>query len=543
MRFLPVNLNALLVELGDLDQTLALLASLRRTPIDGIEELVPAARTLLVRFRPTVQSFAALVDAIAGRDVRGTAQRGDMLVEIPVRYDGEDLAEVAERLGTTPKDVVRRHTGSEYTVAFTGFAPGFGYLAGGDPSLNVPRRSTPRTRIPAGAVGLAGAFSGVYPQASPGGWQIIGTTPLAMWDIERDPPALLQPGARVRFVDMATLSGAAREAIGAAESAGTASAIASSPAAIASDESGIEGTALSVLSAGLQTLFQDLGRHGHAGQGVSASGAMDRAACRAANRLVGNPSDAACLETVQGGLRLRSRGDTVVAVAGADAPLLCTAADGRRWPVPRYTPVALADGDELSIGEPTAGARCYVAVRGGFGVAPVLGSCSTDTLARVGPPAVATGDVLPVRAPQGLPVVGAAEMPPAGLPQAGGEVVLDCVPGPRTDWFTPEAVALLTSQRWQVTPQSNRVGLRLAGEVPLARAVPGELPSEGTVAGAIQVPPSGQPVLFLADHPLTGGYPVIGAVAPHHLDLAGQIPVNAWVRFRPLRAFEPVTRS
>jgi len=542
LRFLPVNLNALLVELDDLDQTLALLASLRRTPVGGIEELVPAARTLLVLFRPTVQSFAALVDAIARRDVRGTAQRGDMLLEIPVRYDGEDLAEVAGMLGTTPEDVVRRHTGSEYTVAFTGFAPGFGYLAGGDPSLDVPRRRTPRTRIPAGAVGLAGVFSGIYPQASPGGWQIIGTTPLAMWDIDRDPPALLQPGARVRFVDMATLSAAAREALCAAGT-GAALAPAPAPAAVASAESGAGGAALGVLSAGLQTLFQDLGRHGHAGQGVSASGAMDRAACRAANRLVGNPSGAACLETVQGGLRLRSQGDTVVAVAGADAPLLCTAADGRRWPVPRYTPVALADGDELSIGEPTAGARCYVAVRGGFGVAPVLGSCSTDTLARVGPPAVAAGDVLPVRPPQGLPVVGAAEMPPGGLPGAGCEVVLDCVPGPRTDWFTPEAVALLASQRWQVTPQSNRVGLRLAGEVPLARAVPGELPSEGTVAGAIQVPPSGQPVLFLADHPLTGGYPVIGAVAPYHLDLAGQVPVNAWVRFRPIRAFEPVTRS
>ncbi|BFO56753.1 5-oxoprolinase subunit PxpB [Acidovorax sacchari] len=539
MRFLPVNLDALLVELDDLQQTLALHASLQRDPIAGIEELVPAARTVLVRYRPAAQSFAALVEAIARRDVRGAAQRSDTLVEIPVRYDGEDLAEVAQRLGITPDEVVRRHTGSEYTVAFTGFAPGFGYLAGGDPSLDVPRRTTPRTRIPAGAVGLAGTFSGVYPQASPGGWQIIGTTPVAMWDIDRDPPALLQPGARVRFVDIATLPAAAREALEAVKPA-----VPSAPgSASAAPGAAAQGPALRVLSAGLQTLFQDLGRHGHAGQGVSASGAMDRAACRAANRLVGNPSDTACLETVQGGLRLRSQGETVVAVAGADAPLWCTAVDGRRWPLPRYAPVALADGDELSIGEPHAGARCYVAVRGGFGVVPVLGSCATDTLARVGPPAVAAGDVLPVRAPQGLAAVGAAELSPGGLPQAGHEVILDCVPGPRTDWFTPEALALLASQRWQVTPQSNRVGLRLAGVTPLARAVQGELPSEGTVAGAIQVPPSGQPVLFLADHPLTGGYPVIGAVAPHHLDLAGQIPVNAWVRFRPIRAFEPVIRS
>ena len=271
MRFLPVNLDALLVELDDLPQTLALHASLQREPIAGIEELVPAARTVLVRYRPTAQSFAALVEAIARRDVSGAARRSDTLVEIPVRYDGEDLADVAQLLGITPEELIRRHTGSEYTVAFTGFAPGFGYLAGGHPSLDVPRRSTPRTRIPAGAVALAGTFSGVYPQASPGGWQIIGTTPVAMWDIDRDPPALLQPGWRVRFVDIATKN--------IAECADRTSA-----AAGKSSEPPAQGPALQVLGAGLQTLFQDLGRHGQAGQGVSASGAMDQCACRAANR-------------------------------------------------------------------------------------------------------------------------------------------------------------------------------------------------------------------------------------------------------------------
>ncbi|MDR6212374.1 5-oxoprolinase subunit PxpB [Paracidovorax wautersii] len=533
-RFLPVNLNALLVELDDLDQTLALLASLKRDPIAGIEELVPAARTLLVTFRPTVQSFAALVEAIAQRDVSAAAQRSDVLVEIPVHYDGEDLAEVAQMLGITPEEVIRRHTSSEYTVAFTGFAPGFGYLVGGHPSLNVPRRTVPRTRIPAGGVGLAGTFSGVYPQASPGGWQIIGTTPVAMWDIDRDKPSLLQPGYRVRFVDIAMLSEADSDRL---ISAGGQKHSQSEAAAVA------DGAALEVRSPGLQTLFQDLGRHGQAGQGVSASGAMDQAAAKAANRLVGNASNLACLETVNGGLQLRSRGDTVVAVTGAAGPVTLTAASGARWSVERYAPVALAEGDVLAIGEPTAGTRSYVAVRGGFAGAPVLGSRATDTLAHVGPAALAVCDVLGVLpAPRGA-VVGAAELPPADLPTTQQDVVLDVVLGPRTDWFTSESIALLRSQRWQVTPQSNRVGIRLAGETPLSRAVTGELPSEGTPTGAIQVPPSGQPVLFLADHPLTGGYPVIGAVASYHLDRAGQIPVNAWVRFNPITAFEPVVRE
>lgn len=531
MRFLPVNLNAVMVELDNLDQTLALLSSLKDSPVNGVEEMVPAARTILVTYRPSVLSFAELVNAVAGRKIGVESRRSGTLVEIPVRYNGEDLAEVAQILGMTAEEVVRRHTGSEYTVAFTGFAPGFAYLAGGDTVLNVPRRASPRTRIPAGSVGLAGTFSGVYPQASPGGWQIIGTTLVAMWDIERETPALLQPGYRVRFVDAASLP--------ADQSAGATTLGKATSDLTVSDSA----TALEVLSTGLQTLFQDIGRRGQAGQGVSASGAMDQGACKTANRLAGNPSDAACLETVGGGLRVRSCGATVVAVTGAEAELVITTAEGTRWTAPRYQALALNDGDILTIGHPTAGARCYVAVRGGFAMQPVLGSCSTDTLSFVGPAPLATGDVLAIRPAQSGAVVGAAEVAPCALPSADDEVVLDVVLGPRTDWFTPEAVDMLRKQRWKVTPQSNRVGIRLAGEKALARAVDGELPSEGAAPGAIQVPPSGQPVLFLADHPLTGGYPVIGAVAPYHLDLAGQIPVGAWVRFNPITEFSPQTRS
>ena len=159
MRFLPVSLNALLVELADLDQTLALLASLQREPLAGVQELVPAARTILVQFRPSATSVAALISAIAARDLSQRVRRDATLVEIPVHYDGEDLAEVAQLLGITPAELVRRHTGSDYNVAFVGFAPGFAYLSGGHESLNVPRRATPRTRIPAGAVALAGSLT------------------------------------------------------------------------------------------------------------------------------------------------------------------------------------------------------------------------------------------------------------------------------------------------------------------------------------------------------------------------------------------------
>ena len=538
MRFLSVNLDALLVELDDLPQTLSLLAALRADPIEGIEEIVPAARTLLVRFQPARVSRDALAARIGERRVDTVVERDATRIEIPVDYDGEDLDDVARMLGISREEVVRRHTGTDYTVAFTGFAPGFAYLTGGDATLSVPRRTTPRTRIPAGAVGLAGAFSGVYPQASPGGWQIIGITAVPMWDLGRAVPALLQPGFRVRFVDRAARGGGATGVAAGAEAPVEPEA----PVAPVASGAASEGPALVVAATGVQALFQDTGRHGQAGQGVSASGAMDRGALRAANRLVGNPPDAACVEIADGGFELVCRGDAVVAFTGAEAPLRLTTAGGAAWHPPGWAPIALAEGDRLRLGAPRAGIRSYLAVRGGFDVAPVLGSRATDTLARVGPPAIAVGDVLPIGAP-GRGVVGAPEEPPADLPRASEVVVLDVVMGPRTDWFTPEAVALLAGQVWRVTPQSNRVGLRLAGDASLARAIAGELPSEGTALGALQVPPSGQPVLFLADHPLTGGYPVIACVATHHLDRAGQIPIGAGVRFNPIRPFSDTTRE
>ncbi|PZQ02374.1 MAG: allophanate hydrolase [Variovorax paradoxus] len=525
MRFLPVNFNVLLVELADLEQTLALLHALQAQPLPGIVELVPAARTLLVNFRPSAVTRAALQRHIAALDLGLRVARDTTLVEVPVRYDGEDLDDVARLLGLTRREVVQRHTGSLYNVAFCGFAPGFAYLAGGDPVFKVPRRSSPRTKVPEGSVALGGAFSGIYPKASPGGWQIIGTTELPMWDLARPVPALLQPGFQVRFVEQ-----------GARVFAGpvpTSAPPAEQPPAISDN-------ALLLRRPGLQALLQDQGRSGQVAQGVSASGAMDQGALRAANRLVGNDSREACIELVAyGGFEVESQGDLVVAVTGADVPATLHAPDGRRWPVSSHQALALGPGDRLHLGAPRHGVRAYLAVRGGFDVAPVLGSRSTDTLAFIGPAPLAAGDRLPVRATRGGCAVGAPAEPPP-LPCVDETVVLDVVMGPRTDWFTPEGVARLFAQEWRVTPQSNRVGLRLEGAQPLLRAVAGELPSEGTALGALQVPPSGHPVLFMADHPLTGGYPVIATVATHHLDRAGQIPVHARVRFNPVSAFDPV---
>ncbi|MEU9843578.1 allophanate hydrolase subunit 1 [Actinomadura sp. NPDC048032] len=198
MRILPSGDAALLVELPDLPEMLGLYAALAASPPPGVADLVPAARTLTLLLRPAADPAAVAAAVRAARP--GTAGGDAGEAEIPVVYDGADLAEVARLTGLAPDEVVAAHTGTPWRVAFTGFAPGFGYLEGGDPRLDVPRRATPRVRVPAGAVGLAGRFSGVYPVESPGGWQLIGRTEAVLWDLERDPPALLRPGTRVRFV-------------------------------------------------------------------------------------------------------------------------------------------------------------------------------------------------------------------------------------------------------------------------------------------------------------------------------------------------------
>jgi 5-oxoprolinase (ATP-hydrolysing) subunit B len=199
-RVLPCGDAAVLVELDDLDAVLGLHAALEDDPPDGVVELVPAARTLLVAFDPARTSPDAVGEAVrAARPTRAARERGP-LVEIPVVYDGEDLVEVAELAGCSPEEVVRRHTGGEYVAAFCGFAPGFAYLDGLDTRLHVPRRDSPRTRVPAGSVALAGRWTAAYPRASPGGWRLIGRTDATLWDTGREPPALLAPGTRVRFV-------------------------------------------------------------------------------------------------------------------------------------------------------------------------------------------------------------------------------------------------------------------------------------------------------------------------------------------------------
>ncbi|WP_104199877.1 5-oxoprolinase/urea amidolyase family protein [Cryobacterium sp. Y29] len=512
----PVGDRAVLVQLGSLSEVLGLYEALREYPLPGQVDLVAAAETVLVTAdsAASARGFAQLLRAIEPHTV-ASAHEG--LVIIDVIYDGGDLDEVGELTGLGPDGVIAAHTGQLWTAAFGGFAPGFAYLVGDD-RLRVARRSTPRGAVPAGSVALADAYSAVYPQVTPGGWQLIGRTDAALWNLDRDQPALIQPGSRVQFR-------AVREFVRAA------------PTAIGTDVVDLPAD-LVVVQPGPQTTVQDLGRPGLAHLGVAGAGALDRGALRRANRLVGNLASAAVLENALGGLVLDARTEQVLAVAGASVLITIDRTDAGPRVVPTDAPFALHVGERLTLDAPVSGVRSYVAVRGGFDLPLVLGSRSSDSMSGIGPAPLLAGTALRVLPAPPSSVVGAAE--PAVDPPAA-VTVLRYIPGPRADWFSADTLADFDRTDWAVTAQSNRIGLRLDGRA-LERARGGELPSEGTVSGAIQLPASGLPVLFLADHPVTGGYPVLGVVLHTDLDKAAQLGTGARIRFLAITP-EPLNES
>ena len=490
---------------GVLGYVAALASARDRGELTHVLDVVPGAASVLVLTDgpagPTAQALAGLVPH--------QAPAGELdVVDIDVVYDGEDLAEVAALAGLTAEDVVDLHSTATYTVAFCGFAPGFGYLRGLDARLHVPRLGSPRTQVPAGAVALAGGYTAVYPRRSPGGWRLIGRSSIPLFDPWRSPPALLRPGGRVRFRPVAHLPEPVRSALaehptGPGRRAGSA--------------------VLEVLAPGPLALLQDSGRPGHAAIAVGRSGAFDRTAHQLANRLLGNAPHAATIEALGGGLVVRALRSCTVAVTGADAPVLIddlTADLG--------TPLHLSPGQVLRLGTPRRGLRSYVALRGGFDADEVLGSRSHDTLSSLGPPPLVSGDALSAGLPSTPPLVDHVPSTPWAT-----EARLRALAGPDASWFTPQAHAVLAGETYSVSDRSDRVGVRLLGP-PLQRGAEragDEAQPRGMVRGAVQVPPSGEPVLLGPDHPVTGGYPVIAVIVEEDLDLVAQFSPGTPVRF------------
>lgn len=509
-----VGSRALLVDLADLNAVMNWHAALVEQPLARQTDVIAAARTVLITFdSPTATEQAAAT--LASFHPKAVTREAPRDITINVRYDGEDLDPLANTLGMTPEGLIDWHTSTTWVAAFGGFAPGFAYcVPESGQGLAVPRLSSPRTEVPAGAVALAGEFSAVYPRVSPGGWQLIGTTDAPMWDSSATPPALVAPGDKVRYVSVDTLD---------AQGASSHHHLEHPP----------RRPIFTVDDPGLQTLYQDLGRQGNGNLGVTTSGSADRASAYTANAAVGNKANATLLENV-GGCALTALAETVVCVTGAEADVTVS---GR--PVLLATPTIVPGGAQLTIGPARVGMRSYIAVRGGLIADTELGSAATDILSGLGPDPIAAGDTIamaltPPESANAL-LTNPLRVKPAGTGAGTSTGVsaatVRCVLGPRNDWFTPEAVERFFSTEFTVSADSNRVGLRLDGANAIERSREGELPSEGMVAGSIQIPPSGQPVVFLRDHAVTGGYPVIATVISEDVDIAAQLPPGSTLRF------------
>lgn len=528
-RVVPLGDTGILVDGVDGPAAAGRLAALGLT---GVEEVVATATAVTVVVDPDGVDSGRLTGRIAAvlgdLATPAPAPAGDEPpLTVPVRFDGPDLVEVADRLGTEPTGVVDLLVASELTVAFLGFAPGFAYLTGLPPSLaTLERRAAPRIRVPAGSVAVAGGYAAVYPHASPGGWNLLGTTSLPMFDRHVPPYARLRPGRRVRF---AVDPGPPR------------------PAAAPPRRRRLTATGRRVVveSPGLATTVQDGGRLGLADVGVPRAGPADALAHLVANRLVGNDDRAAALEITAQGPVLQVVADTVAAVVG-DAPVTV---DG--LPVPGAAPVPVRAGQRLAVGRCRAGARAVLALAGGVLGPTEVGSRASDQLCGLGPGPLRAGDELAV-GPPGRPagrlvVAGLAGGPLdrwarlVGLvPDDGtgpsGPAELRVVPGPdRGDDLT-----WLAGGVWEVDEASDRVGVRLRpapshGATGATRGAGTHLPgSRGVVTGAVQLPPGGRPVVLLCDHATVGGYPVVATVASVDVAVLAQLWPGRPVRLLPV---------
>lgn len=472
----------------------ALGRRLRRLSRRGILDAIPAARTLLVLFEPSILSRGRL-EREASRGMAQEREAESRLFRIPVAYGGEagaDLKDIARRVGMTPEAFASRHASAEYRVAFIGFAPGFPYLAGLPPQLASARMPSPRPRVEAGSVAIGGTWTGVYPSATPGGWRLIGRTTAVLFDPEDEPPALLSAGDRVRFDPVAEGDLPAPPSRNPEESR--------------------RRPILRVGRPGVFASVQAAPRHGHGASGVPPGGAMDARALAAANRLVGNPDDAPGLEVALGGTELELCEDAIGALSGGDL-----SAQWNGKPAPLFEMFRLRSGDHLAFGRARLGARAYLAISGGLAFGGAFGSTRR----------LEAGDELAAGSPHAAVSPTASSLPPNSASEPSLRVIL----GPQAEYFPQEVIGRFLASPWHVSPESDRRGLRLEGE-PLAHTREPEIPPEGTAPGSIQVPGSGLPILLGPDRPVTGGYPKIATVIGADLPLLGQAAPGGVLRFR-----------
>ena len=515
VRILPLGDRGLIVELGDvlapeINARVRVLAG-RLRGLPGVEEAVPTLRSVLVIFDPLSTDMTMVAESVERHAAVLPAESGaaPRVIEVPVVYGGSagpDLEEVAAERGLTPDQIVRAHSEVQYTVYMLGFTPGYPYLGILPEALRTPRLPSPRLRVPPGSIGLADAMTGIYPLSSPGGWRLIGRTPLPIYDAFAPDPVLLRPGDRVQFVPV---PGAQFQEAPQAR-----------PLRVP------DHAVLEVRTPGLFTTIQDRGRSGYRSLGIPPAGAMDPLALGIANGAVGNAFDAPVLEFTAPGPVLRVLDHITVAVSGAD---LSGSVDGR--PLERNAAVALRPGQVIEFGAPRAGVWGYLAVAGSFEARRVLGSASTFVPGMLGGSAgrrLRAGDVLGTAgASRGRGRRFAGESAP--LPR--DEVTVRVIPGPQDEWLTEEARAAFLKEVYRISLHSDRAGSRLLGRALAHRSTGGFL-SDGVLPGAVQVPSGGEPIVIMPDGPTTGGYPKAAAVISADVRFVAQARPGTQIRFR-----------
>lgn len=487
-------------------------------------ETVPGYCSLGLIVRPLQVSREKVEELVsrAARSVGAAPSFRPRTVTIPVCYGGAygpDMQVVCQRSGLTEQEVVRRHSTAAYQCSMLGFLPGFPYLTGLDPQLATSRLATPRATVPAGSVGIAGEQTGVYPASSPGGWNIIGRTPLALFDPSREQPSLVQAGDTVRFFPISLEEFEDQQS----------HEFTCYPQIYDVSEQEVGGC--SVLEPGMLTTVQDDGRWGLQHMGIPVSGAMDRQALALGNLLVGNEEGAAALEMTLSGPRLAFTTDALVAVTGADMSLQVDERD-----VPAWTAVLVRAGSVLSMaGCAGPGCHTWLCVAGGIDVPDVLGSRSTLLRSALGGfegRALHTGDRLPLRPlTEHAGRLGGFSCPVELRPSCAVNAPVPVLSGPQTESLTPVARQAFLDATWTVSNASDRMGCRLEGpQLDLEGSA--DVVSEAIPEGAVEVTGSGLPIIMLADRQTTGGYVKPFVVATAALGWLAQRRPGDSVRFR-----------
>jgi len=525
-RYMPFGDNGLLIEFGDVislevnRRVIALSEAIIGAKIQGVEELVPTYRSLLVGYNASKISYEQLVFRI--KDIEKTMEERSMekvgrKIIIPVVYGGEyglDLTDVARFHGLTEEQVVKIHSGREYRVYMVGFVAGFPYLGEVADEIATPRLETPRLKVPAGSVGIAEKQTGIYPCEAPGGWRIIGRTPSRLFNPLQQPPVLLQLGDIVKFKPISEKEFRITEKTPQKQPADR----------FPKNKKGIK--VFQVLKPGFFTTVQDLGRYGYLRYGVPISGAMDTFSLVAANLLVANNPDDACLEITLIGPELQALTKTQIAITGgAASPKI----NGQH--VPMWQTLEVQEGAVVSFGKMESGCRAYLSIRGGVDTPPVLGSRSTHVRGGFGGingRQLKTEDIIGGFDVSLLKV--GYSMPEELVPQFTGQFKARVILGPQADMFTERGITTFLSSQYKVTLEADRMGYRLEGPI-IEHKAKADIISDALLPGAVQIPKNGKPIMIMRDAQTAGGYPKIAVIITPDVSTLGQAKTNDIIEF------------